>query len=359
MRSISISIRQDQYLELEKIGLGAFSPLNHFMNEIEFNSVITKMRLSSGEPFTLPVVFDVDKDFAKQARTASSVQLIYLGITVGELIPESVYTCDKKVTAKHIYGTDQRKHPGVERFYDSGDWFIGGKTTLLERVDHEFSKYELTPEESRRKFKELGWKKIVGFQTRNVPHRAHEYLQRISLEHVDGLFIQPLVGQKKVGDYTPEAVIKGYEALINGFYPKSSVVLGILSTSMRYAGPREAVFHAIIRRNYGCSHFIVGRDHAGVGNYYGKYDGHKLLSKFEGELGIQIMYLHGPFYCAVCDGIATEQTCPHVISQPSAISEISGTLMRSILNGGEKPDVKFIRPEILKALNDCNLFINN
>lgn len=359
MERISISLRQDQYLELEKIGLGALLPLNHFMSETEFNSVSVGMRLPSGEPFTLPVVFDVDKDFAERAIKASCIQLMYCGINVGELIPESVYTCDKETIAKHIYGTSERKHPGVNRFYDSGDWFIGGKTTLLKRVEHELSKYELTPTESKKKFEDLGWKTIVGFQTRNVPHRAHEYLQRVALEHVDGLFIQPLVGQKKEGDYTPEAVIKGYQALVNGFYPKNSVVLGILSTSMRYAGPREAVFHAMIRRNYGCTHFIVGRDHAGVGNYYGKYDGHKLLHSFEGELGIQIMYLHGPFYCAICDGIVTEHTCPHIVSHPQVTNQISGTLMRSILSGGSKPDVNFFRPEILEALKDCDLFITN
>jgi sulfate adenylyltransferase len=358
MESISLTLRPDQYLELEKIGLQAFLPLDHFMTEREFHSVAEKMRLPSRVPFPIPVVLDVDKRFAEMAKNASHIDLMYEGQKVGELVPESVYTCDKTVIAKHIYGTDESAHPGVKRFYDTGDWFIGGKTTLLERVDGMLAKYELTPAETKKKFAELGWKTIVGFQTRNVPHRAHEYLQRVALEHVDGLFVQPLVGQKKNGDYTPEAVIKGYQTLVKDFYPANRVLMGILSTSMRYAGPREAVFHALVRRNYGCTHFIVGRDHAGVGNYYDKYAGHNLLRTFEGEMGIKIMYLHGPFHCNICDGIVTEHTCPHVVTEPAATNQISGTMMRQILSGGSKPDPRYFRPEILEALKNVELFIN-
>ncbi|MEO8172459.1 MAG: sulfate adenylyltransferase [Sediminibacterium sp.] len=359
MKGPELILRTDQYLELEKIGLNAFLPLDHFMTEIEFHSVSEKMRLPSGAPFPIPVVLDVNKTFAELAMNAQCIELMYEGEKVGELIPESVYTCNKPEIAKQVYGTDEKEHPGVARFYNSGDWFIGGKTTLLQTVEGALSAYELTPAQTKQRFAELGWKTIVGFQTRNVPHRAHEYLQRTALEHVDGLFVQPLVGQKKNGDYTPEAVIKGYQALVTGFYRADRVILGILSTSMRYAGPREAVFHALIRRNYGCTHFIVGRDHAGVGNYYEKYAGHKLLRVFEAELGIKIMYLHGPFYCEKCDGIATEHTCPHISSEPEVTNQISGTMMRKILSGGSKPDQKFFRPEILEALKGCELFIDN
>jgi sulfate adenylyltransferase len=359
MSRISLSLRQDQYLELEKIGLHAFLPLDHFMIEEEFVSVCTQMRLPSGQPFPIPVVLDVSKEFADTAKNSSSIDLMYEGRKVGEVEPTSVYTCDKPVMAKFVYGTDEPAHPGVKRFYSVGDWFIGGKTTLMERVDGMLSAFELTPAETKQKFADLGWKTIVGFQTRNVPHRAHEYLQRVALEHVDGLFVQPLVGQKKKGDYSPEAVIKGYQALIKGFYPLTRVLMGILSTSMRYAGPREAVFHALIRKNYGCTHFIVGRDHAGVGNYYEKYAGHKLLHVFEAELGIKIMYLHGPFHCEICDSIVTEHTCPHLLSQPAATNQISGTMIRQILSGGSKPDPRHFRPQILEALQGCELFIDN
>jgi sulfate adenylyltransferase len=206
-------------------------------------------------------------------------------------------------------------------------------------------------------FAERGWKTIVGFQTRNVPHRAHEYLQRTALEQVDGLFIQPLVGRKKAGDYTPQSIMAGYRKLIADFYPRDRVVLGILSTSMRYAGPREAVFHALIRRNHGCTHFIVGRDHAGVGDYYGKYAAHELIGRFDGELGIAVMRLHGPFHCRVCDGIVTEHTCAHYRTRPAAITEISGTEIRRILNSGLTPERHIIRPEIVDAVKNVPLFV--
>lgn len=359
MESITINLRQDQYLELEKIGLEAFLPLDHFMTEKEFISVTENMRLPTGYPFPIPVFLDVDKSIADKASGVTYVNLVYNNILVGKVYPESIYTCDKEKAAKHIYGTTERNHPGVARFYEQGDWFIGGKTEFIEQVKDNISNLELTPAEAKKMFIERGWKTIVGFQTRNVPHRAHEYLQKVALEHVDGLFIQPLVGQKKKGDYTPDAVMKGYRALVDDFYPTNSVVLGILSTSMRYAGPREAVFHAIIRKNYGCTHFIVGRDHAGVGDYYEKYAAHKLLHVFENEIGIKIMYLHGPFYCEPCDGIVTEHTCPHFTSNPEVTNQISGSMMREILSSGNKPDKKYFRPEILEALKGCELFINN
>ena len=359
MERLVISLRQDQYLELEKIGINAFLPLDHFMTEAEFVSVTEDMRLPSGFPFTIPVFLDVDKTTAEQAKSVSEIDLYYNEILVGRILPESIFTCDKEKVALSIYGTFDHKHPGVNRFYSQGDWFIGGKTVFLTKVDDNISQYELSPMEAKKMFSELGWKTIVGFQTRNVPHRAHEYLHRVALEHVDGLFVQPLVGQKKNGDYTPEAVIKSYRALVDGFYPQNTVVFGILSTSMRYAGPREAVFHAIIRKNYGCTHFIVGRDHAGVGDYYEKYAAHKLLHKFEEEIGIKIMYLHGPFYCEICDGIATEHTCPHIDTNVEATYQISGSMMRQILSGGEKPDKKFLRPEILDSLKGVELFIDS
>ena len=359
MESFKISLRRDQYLELEKIGIGAFLPLDHFMTESEFFSVTENMRLPTGYPFTIPVFLDVDKVTSEIARNVFQIDLYYKEILVGRIIPESIYTCDKEKVAQYIYGTKDENHPGVARFFNQGDWFIGGQTIFLNKVDHEISQYEHTPAETKKMFADLGWKTVVGFQTRNVPHRAHEYLQRVALEHVDGLFVQPLVGQKKSGDYTPEAVIKGYRALVDGFYPKNTVILGILSTSMRYAGPREAVFHAIIRKNYGCTHFIIGRDHAGVGDYYEKYAAHELIHQFEDEIGIKIMYLHGPFYCEICDGIATEHTCPHVVTNPEVTNQISGSMIRQILSSGDKPDKRFLRPEILEALHGFELFINS
>ena len=359
MTNLTIELRKDQYLELEKLGIGAFHPLNNFMTEVEFRSVVWDMRLPSEEVFPLPITLDVNKDFAQKVIIHKQICLTYLGKNVGEIIPESIFTCNKKEVALEVYGTSDSDHPGVNRFYEMGDWFIGGKTTLLLRLETDISKYELIPEETKKIFTTLGWKSIVGFQTRNVPHRAHEYLQRVALEHVDGLFIQPLVGQKKSGDYTGNAIMKGYKELVNSFYPQNKVVLGILSTSMRYAGPREAVFHALVRRNYGCTHFIVGRDHAGVGEYYEKYEAQELLKVFEEDLGIKIMYLHGPYYCTICEGIVTEHTCRHYECNPKSIIEISGTSIRKMLDGGLVPDNRFIRPEILEALKNIKLFIEN
>lgn len=226
----------------------------------------------------------------------------------------------------------------------------------MKRPEFDISSHELTPFESKAIFLERKWDRVVGFQTRNVPHRAHEYLLRIALEHADGLFVQPLVGKKHAGDYTPEAIFRGYQALIGGFLPKDRVLFGVLSTQMRYAGPREAVFHAIVRRNYGCTHFIVGRDHAGVGDWYGLYDAHDLTKKFEGELGIQIMRLKGPFYCSICDGIATENTCAH--TDCGCTQQISGTYMRAILSSGELPDKKLMRHEVVSALAGIDCFID-
>lgn len=356
---ISINLRKDQYLELEKLGIGAFFPLDHFMTEEEFFSVCESLCLPSGEVFAIPVVLDVDEATATLAQEKKIIDLIYMGETVGRIEPEGAFQCNKKEIAKLVFGVSDLEHPGVKRFYEMGDWFIGGKTTLIKRVPTNLDPYELTPEETRSAFKKLGWKTIVGFQTRNVPHRAHEYLQRVALENMDGLFIQPLVGQKKVGDYTPEAILKGYEVLIKDFYPKNSALLGVLSTAMRYAGPREAIFHAIIRRNYGCTHFIVGRDHAGVGDYYEKYEAHDLLRTVESRLGIKIMYLHGPYFCNICDGVVTEHTCQHAETNPNQITEISGTIIRKILSGGRAPDERYFRREILAALSGHELFIEN
>jgi sulfate adenylyltransferase len=346
-----------QYLELEKIGLGAFFPLDRFMTEEDVTAVAETMRLPSREVFPLPVVLDISADEAERLKGLPRVTLVFEGQEVGILTPESIWCPDKEKLALNIFGTSEKEHPGVSHLTAMGDYFAGGRVEFLRRVYLDISELELTPQETRQAFADRGWKSIIGFQTRNVPHRAHEYLQRVGLETSDGLFVQPLVGRKKIGDYTPEAVIKGYKALIEGFFPANRVMLGILSTSMRYAGPREAVFHAIVRRNYGCTRFIVGRDHAGVGNYYGKYDAHELTRRFDGELGIEVVRLNGPFYCRLCDGIVTEQTCPHKTTEPAAVREISGTDMRALLTEGRAPEPHIMRPEVVKSLDGEKLFI--
>jgi len=352
-----LEINRRQYLELEKLAVGAFKPLDGFMTEAEFTAVVERMRLPDGSPFTLPVILDVSAQDAARVGDASAVDLVVGGAVAGRLYPTGAFTCDKNAVAAMVYRTAERAHPGVDHFHRMGSHFVGGRVELLERIPLESPVTELTPAETRAYFAAAGWKTIAGFQTRNVPHRAHEYLQRLVLEQVDGLFIQPLIGSKKRGDYSPDAVLAGYRVLVEQFLPSQRILLGVLTTAMRYAGPREAVFHAIIRRNYGCTHFVVGRDHAGVGGYYGTYAAHELTSQFEGELGITVLRMSGPFHCSVCDSIATERTCGHVDLRPSPITEISGTLMRQLLARQGEPHPELMRPAVVASLKGLDVFI--
>ena len=355
---ICVPINCRQYLELEKIALGAFAPLSGFMNEEVFRGVVDHMRLPDGAPFPLPVVLDLTAEQAKGIRVDEQLVLVFREAEVGEVRVESLYLCDKEAEAQKIFGTRDARHPGVANFLEMGSVFVGGTVRFRQRIHLEFSDYELTPAQTRTYFKDRGWRTVVGFQTRNIPHRAHEYLLRLALEQADGLFIQPLVGWKKRGDCNPLAILTAYRTLIDRFLPKERVLLGVLSTSMRYAGPREALFHAIIRRNYGCNYFIVGRDHAGVGDYYGKYEAHELARRFNGELGIQILCCAGPFYCTLCGGIVTERSCPHLDIAPESTQQISGSIIRDMLSHGRQSlPASLIRPEILESISHLSLFI--
>ena len=354
MTSTTLQVNQRQYLEFRNIAIGSFAPLAGFMDESDFQSVVESMRLPDGQVFPLPVALDVTAEQAKELGHADKVKLVFQEQEVGELEPTGVFSCDKVSVAEKVFGTTDESHPGVSHLMRMGDHFVGGPVRLLEDVALDFSDYDLTPEQTRSKFKKNGWTTVVGFQTRNVPHRAHEYLLRLALEQADGLFVQPLVGIKKRGDYTARAILEGYEELIGGFLPKDRVMLGVLSTTMRYAGPREAVFHAIIRRNFGCTHFIVGRDHAGVGDFYGKYEAHQMTRRFDGDLGIEILRFAGPFHCSTCGGIVTERTCPH---GPEATEQISGTDVRSILSGEGTVSPDFMRPEVIERLKGIPIFI--
>jgi len=352
-------ISKPDYLEVEKLAIGAFQPVTEFMNGETFDSVADSMRLPDGSPFPLPIVLQVDRDTADMARQCGQLELMYQGVRVARLIVEDVYTRSLSETARLLYGTNSLDHPGV-RFYMADpdrNWFIGGAIEDFNPANPEFGPDELSPAAMKQHIAESGWKTVVGFQTRNVPHRAHEHLQRVALELCDGLVVQPLVGRRKKGDYTPQAVVAGYRSLIDNYFPADRVKLSVLTTAMRYAGPREAVFHALIRKNYGCTHFIVGRDHAGVGDYYGIYDAHELCARFGRELGIEIIKLRGTHHCAVCDGIVTDKSCPHPDTRPDAITSISGTYMREILTGGKKPDRHLMRTEVVDALKGVDLFI--
>jgi len=358
MTVASLHLNRRQYLELDNIATGVFAPLSGFMVEEEFKSVVETMRMPSGDVLPLPVVMDIPEYKADEVSNADKLDLFYQDSHVGEMTPTSVFTCDKGPVAERVFGTSDQNHPGVAHFYAMGNCFVGGPVKLWKRISADFPEYDLTPEQTRAHFADGGWDSVVGFQTRNVPHRAHESLLRLGLEFADGLFIQPLIGAKKKGDYTTSAILTGYRALISDFLPRERVLLGVLSTAMRYAGPREAVFHAIIRRNYGCTHFIVGRDHAGVGDYYGLYEAHDLTRQFDGELGIQILRLHGPFYCKLCDGIVTDRSCPHLTTAPEATKQISGTEVRSILLNRNGCPPELMRPKVVESLRGVELFLS-
>ena len=358
MSSPEFILNRRQYLEFEKIALGAFAPLSGFMNEEEFISVVERMRLPDHTPYPLPVILDLTRERVESIKGANRLSLAFEGREVGELVPEDIYTCDKEAVAEKVFSTCDGTHPGVAQFFRMGDFFVGGQVRLTRRVNFEFSDHDITPAETCAYFAKQGWKTIAGFQTRNVPHRAHEYLLRLALEQVDGLYIQPLVGTRKQGDYTPLAILAAYRKFIDGFLPSRRVLLGVLSTSMRFAGPREALFHAIIRRNYGCTHFIVGRDQAGVGGYYGKYEAHELTRSFDGELGIEILRYHGPFYCQICEGVVTERSCPHAETAPEMTREISGSVIRNLVSNGQDLEPELIRPEVLMSIRHLPLFID-
>ena len=351
----SLNLTQDQYLECENLIEGVLYPVTKFMDEAQFKSVVNDMQLITGEVYTIPIILDISKQKAREILHNKKVELKFMDELVGYLYPESFFECNREAVAEKIFGTFDSSHPGVSSFMNLEEVFVGGRVDLIKRINTPVSNRSLTPEKTRDFFKEKGWNRIVGFQTRNIPHRAHEYLLRVALESSDGLFIQPLLGKKRSGDFTAEAILSGYRKLVTEFLPTDRVVLGTLSTKMRYAGPREAIFHALIRKNYGCTDFIIGRDQAGVGNWYGKYEAQQLAKTLEDSIGIRILALKGPYYCSKCDAIVTENTCSS--KHRAFFHEISGTYIREMLSVGEIPDSRFIRPEIVKALEGISIFI--
>ena len=354
---MKININYNSYLELEKIAIGAFKPLDAFMSKIDFESVVETMRLSNGLIFPLPVLLPITETEYQNVKIASSAHLFYQNFCVGSIEVNDIYDLDLNKYIKKIFGTNDIHHPGVVMMLKMGSKFISGKVKLKEKLNLNNLQLEMTPIETKAIIKKNKFLTVAGFQTRNIPHKAHEFIHRLALEQVDSLFIQPIIGEKKKGDFTSEAVIKSYEYLINNYLPKKRILFSGLSTSMRYAGPREAVFHALIRKNYGCTHFIVGRDHAGVSNYYKIYEAQDLSKKMEKELGIKILDIKGPYFCNICEAIVTENTCPHKSLRGNHIEEVSGTNIRSMLQGKSKIDKKFLRPDLHKTLENLNLFI--
>ncbi|MEG4497453.1 sulfate adenylyltransferase [Microcoleus sp. F10-C6] len=336
--------------DLQMIAIGALSPLQGFMNEADYRSVVKEMRLSNGLPWSIPITLSVSEAVADSLAEGTLVRLdSQAGEFVGILELAEKYRYSKEEEALNVYRTDDLKHPGVQVVDKSGPVNLAGDVWLLEReLDARFPQYQIDPAKSRILFKEKGWKTIVGFQTRNPIHRAHEYIQKCALETVDGLFLHPLVGTTKDDDIPADVRMRCYEILLEKYYPKDRVILAINPAAMRYAGPREAIFHALIRKNYGCTHFIVGRDHAGVGDYYGTYDAQHIFDEFEpGELGIVPMKFEHAFYCTLTEQMATTKTSP---STPEQRVHLSGTKVREMLRAGKLPPPQFSRPEVAAEL---------
>jgi sulfate adenylyltransferase len=336
--------------DLVMIAIGGFSPLKGFMEQADYEKVVEEMYLTNGLPWSIPITLSVSEEVAAPLKEGNWVRLDdQNGKFIGVLELTQKYHYVKAHEAVNVYLTDDQAHPGVKVVYDQGPVNLAGPIWLLEREAHPlFPDYQIDPAESRKRFEELGWKTIVGFQTRNPIHRAHEYIQKCAMETVDGLFLHPLVGATKEDDIPADVRMRCYEIMLDRYYPKDRVVLGINPSAMRYAGPREAIFHALIRKNYGCTHFIVGRDHAGVGDYYGTYDAQYIFDKFQpGELGIVPMMFEHAFYCKRTQQMATTKTSP---SGPEERVHLSGTKVRALIRDGQLPPPEFSRPEVAAEL---------
>ena len=347
-------VSERELSDLEMLAVGALSPLTGFVGEADYLSVLDTMHLSNGLAWSIPVTLSLTDEGVKRIAAGTSVALLPAEGAPPLAIVDvaEVFKRDREKEALEVFGTEDLEHPGVRALQDAGDFCLAGPVRALALPEHDdFVRYRLTPAQTRAEFADRGWRTVVGFQTRNPIHRAHEYIQKCALEMVDGLLVHPLVGATKGDDVPADVRMRCYEALFEGYYPKDRAMVSVFPAAMRYAGPKEAIWHAICRKNYGCTHFIVGRDHAGVGSYYGTYDAQRIFESFEpGELGITPLMFEHSFWCKACEGMASPKTCPH--GEGTRVS-LSGTKVREMLRAGERPPIEFSRPEVAEILIDA------
>ncbi len=348
-----LTLNQRELADLEMIAAGAMSPLEGFMTESDYRSVVDSMRLANGMVWSIPVVLAAKSDDHRKLKSGEELALMdEAGRALAVMEVDDCYEVDHDYEAQMVLRTNDDRHPGVQYLHSISPVYIGGTIKMIRRPEHrDFVRYRLEPKETRVLFSTKGWNRIAAFQTRNPIHRAHEYLQKCALEVTDGLLIHPLVGETKSDDIPADLRMRCYEELISNYYPSDRVVLSVFPAAMRYAGPREAIFHALVRKNYGCTHFIVGRDHAGVGDYYGTYDAHAIFGEFEPqEIDITPLFFDHAFFCRTCGNMATTKTCPHGKEEHVFLS---GTKVREMLKQGELPPPEFTRPEVAKLLAEA------